>query len=70
MNRTINAVVAVVFAIAVGAAVGLYAAATLEARTAGVQTATSEHSPLMSTRSDRNAAGIVTDLALSAAERG
>ena len=69
MNRTVNAMLAVVFAVAAGTAVGLYAAATLEARHSQTAAVASEHSPLMSPVAGKHAARVVTDLALSAAEQ-
>lgn len=70
MSRTVNALIAVMFAIAAGAGVGLYAASSLEKRHGHASAAaTSEHSPLMSSAGGTQAARIVTDLALSAAER-
>ena len=70
MRRTVNAMIAVMFAIAAGTGVGLYAASSLEKRHGHASAAaTSELSPLMSSVGGKQAARVVTDLALSAAER-
>ena len=70
MSRTVNAMIAVIFAIAAGTGVGLYAASSLEKRRNNASAvATSELSPLMSSVGGTQAARVVTDLALSAAER-
>ena len=69
MYRTVNALFAVVFAVAAGTAVGLYAAKTYEARQTKVATVAAEQSPMLSMAAGKKAARVVTDMALSAAEQ-